>query len=405
MRDYQEVIEEQKYIPPNPSLPLSWLFLRSTGTHVLPSGNGFLLGEQRIMTFSGSAALYAAAKGLEKIGKNLLLAPSYNCGHEIEPFRRENFDLDFYRVDRTGNVDLEDFESRLKGSQQVALITHYFGFGQNVDIIRSLCNMKDVYLIEDCAHSFLSCTGDKYLGSWGDLSIFSFWKTVPIVDGGCLVVNNPEILVIPPAVRPTTLSVYIKTMKLMMECLFLKADAKSKLCLNILKKIRGFLPWFQSILMKHIHKNYYTLDNQSFNFNTDVLEWGMSKQSFKILSKIDNTKEIKEKRRKNYQYLQNSLCNLNRLEPLFKDLPEGTCPLKFPLIMPANHPYTSEIMAKYPSIYRWWTHFHPSVPWKNFSDSTWLKNNCFVVEIHQDMDKKHLDFLIDCLLKADRKMM
>jgi dTDP-4-amino-4,6-dideoxygalactose transaminase len=405
MRDYQEVIEEQKFIPPNPGLPLSWIFIRPDGNQAIPSGNGFLLGKQRIMTFSGSAALYAAAKGLKKIGSNFLLAPSYNCGHEIEPFRREKFELDFYKVDRFGSVDLDDFQSRLLGNHQVAMITHYFGFERNVDVIRHLCNMKGVYLIEDCAHSFLSCSRGKYLGSWGDLSIFSFWKTIPIIDGGCLVINNTDIPAVPPSVQPTSLSVYIKTVKLFIECLFLKTDAKSKLCFTALKKIRGLLPWCQNIMTKLIDKNFYTLDDPSFDFNTNVLEWEMSNKSLKILSKIDNTQEIKEKRRKNYQYVQNALCNLYRLKPLFNDLPEGTCPLKFPLLTPQYHPRAGEIMDKYLSIYRWWTHFHPSVPWEDFSDSTWLKNHCFIVEIHQDMEKKHLDFLIDCVLKADKEMM
>ena len=44
------------------------------------------------MTYSGSAALYSAAKGLKQIERTRLLAPAFNCGGEIGGPGQDTFD-------------------------------------------------------------------------------------------------------------------------------------------------------------------------------------------------------------------------------------------------------------------------------------------------------------------------
>jgi len=398
-------MKQSRFIPMNPGLPLTWVLPLGRKIEKANWENSFLHGQHKLMTYSGSVALSVAAKGLKQIGRNHLLAPSYNCGHEIEPFIREKFTVNFYRIDKQGMIDLNNLESLLKGNHQIVLITHYFGFPNNVEAVLDLCRKKSVYLLEDCAHSFLSTIRDKYLGSWGDLAIFSLWKILPIPDGGCLVLNNLDIPVVPPNTQPKSMSVYIKTVKLFIEHLFLEADKITKLSFSILQRVKAGLSVGQAILRKHITKKTYTIDDESFDFDSQVLDWALSKNSLRILSKIEKFQEIKEKRRRNYLYVQDALSNLKRLQPLHNELPEGTCPLKFPLVPKEDHLNFGWIVEKYsPYIFRWWSHFHPSVPWKQFPESEWLKKNCFVLQIHQDMEIKHLDFLINCVLKAEKDM-
>ena len=398
-------MKQSRFIPMNPGLPLTWMLPLGKKIEKENWENSFLHGQNRLMTYSGSAALSVAAKGLKQIGRDHLIAPSYNCGHEIEPFLREKFTVDFYRIDKQGKIDLNNLESLLNGSHQIVLITHYFGFANNVEDVLNLCRRKDVFLIEDCAHSFLSTIREKSIGSWGDLAIFSLWKILPIPDGGCLVLNNPDIPIVLPTIQPKSMSVYIKTIKLFIEYLFLKADKLTKLSFIILQYIKNGLSMGQVILRKHIAKKTYTIDDESFDFDSQVLNWALSKNSFHILSKINKFQEIKEKRRSNYLYILDALSDLKRLQPLYNKLPEGICPLKFPLVPKEDHPNFGCIMEKYsPYISRWWSHFHPAVPREQFPESEWLKKNCFVIQIHQDMEVKHLDFLINCVLKADNDM-
>ncbi len=358
------------------------------------------------MTYSGSAALCAAARGLKQIDRKQLLAPSYNCGGEIEPFVREGFDVDIYRVDHTGRVDLSDLESRLQRSRQVVLTTHYFGFATDMEPVRALCRAKDAYLLEDCAHAFMSSNCDGYLGDTGDLSIFSFKKSLPTPDGGCLILNNQDIPAVPPPTRAPFLPVYKKTVKLLMEGLFSKAEAKSRLGYNALQMAKKALVAAERIVSRSIGREDAQIDTPDINsldFDSSVLDFQMSRRSLSLLPKID-TRALKRRRRENYCYVQHALSDLKCLRPLFDGLPAGTCPLKFPLVTPRDHTKARDIMHQYPLVYRWWPLFHPSVPWDEFPDSVWLKKHCFVIEIHQDMETRHLDYLIDQVLSADKRM-
>jgi perosamine synthetase len=395
-----------QFIPLNPGLPARWLLGLPGSTRFSGSNDGFLHGERRIMTYSGSAALCAAARGLKRIGRRQLVAPSFNCGHEIEPFVREGFAVDAYRVDHEGRMDLSDLESRLRSNQQVVLATHFFGFPTDIKAVRELCDTKGAYLIEDCAHAFLSCSGDKYLGATGDLSIFSYWKSLPIPDGGCLIFNNRDIPAIPPPSRAPFVPVYKKAVKLLLEDLFSRADAKSKLGYNTLQLTKKAMIAGERIVSWSIGRRgaaFETPDVNSLEYDSSVLDFRISQRSLFIMSKID-TSSVKRRRRENYRYVHEALSDLKSLRPLFNALPDGTCPLRFPIVPPRDHPRVREIMRGYPLVYLWWPQFHPSVPWDRFPESRWLKKNCYVIEIHQNMETKHLDYLVDQVLRADRDL-
>ena len=90
---------------------------------------------------------------------------------------------------------------------EAILVVHYFGFFSNVNDIVSLCKTFKVKVIEDCAHGFLSSHNNTDFGSFGDISIFSMRKTLPVSDGGALIINNSEHKVLDPCENNTFYSV------------------------------------------------------------------------------------------------------------------------------------------------------------------------------------------------------
>jgi len=56
----------------------------------------------------------------------------------------------------------------------------------------SIARANGSYVVEDCAHSFLSGDGNDYLGHRGDFSLFSYCKFAPSLAGGGLGVNRTE---------------------------------------------------------------------------------------------------------------------------------------------------------------------------------------------------------------------
>lgn len=61
--------------------------------------------------------------------------------------------------------------------------------------IVDICKKNNIILIEDAAHAFPSKFGNSYVGTFGDVTCFSFYanKTITTGEGGMLVTNNEEI--------------------------------------------------------------------------------------------------------------------------------------------------------------------------------------------------------------------
>ena len=53
-----------------------------------------------------------------------------------------------------------------------------------------------MFLIEDTAHAFLGKYNNKFLGTIGDIGVFSFHETKNIVagQGGCISINNSSLI-------------------------------------------------------------------------------------------------------------------------------------------------------------------------------------------------------------------
>ena len=66
-----------------------------------------------------------------------------------------------------------------------------------LDEIIKLKNKHKIYIIEDVAHGFLGKYKNKYLGTFGDISTFSFHQTKNFTGGGqcgALVINNKKFI-------------------------------------------------------------------------------------------------------------------------------------------------------------------------------------------------------------------
>ena len=61
--------------------------------------------------------------------------------------------------------------------------------------INEIARKHNVYVIEDCAHSFPSKTDEGYAGVLGDVGVFSFYatKTITTGEGGMITTNNEQL--------------------------------------------------------------------------------------------------------------------------------------------------------------------------------------------------------------------
>lgn len=91
-------------------------------------------------------------------------------------------------------LSAEDIEKKITPHTRAIVVMHYGGFACRMDKIMELANHHKLFIIEDCAHAPGSRYNDHPLGSFGDVSCFSFFsnKNISAGEGGMVCTRNEE---------------------------------------------------------------------------------------------------------------------------------------------------------------------------------------------------------------------
>ena len=94
------------------------------------------------------------------------------------------------------NIDPDDIERKITKKTKAIYIIHYAGNSCDLKKIIKIKKKYNLYLVEDAAHAFLGKYKDKYLGTLGDIGVFSFHETKNITGGqaGCISINNKKFI-------------------------------------------------------------------------------------------------------------------------------------------------------------------------------------------------------------------
>ncbi len=89
----------------------------------------------------------------------------------------------------SGLIDLDDAEQRITSRTRAIMPVHYASNTSGMDRVFSLAERHNLRVIEDAAHSFGCKVNGKYLGSYGDITCFSFdgIKNITSGEGGAIV--------------------------------------------------------------------------------------------------------------------------------------------------------------------------------------------------------------------------
>ena len=95
-----------------------------------------------------------------------------------------------------GILDLADAELRFTERTKVIMPVHYSGDAGNPQSVAAFAKSRNLRVVEDAAHSFGSRWENKLIGSFGDISCFSFdgIKNITSGEGGCIVTSDEKIL-------------------------------------------------------------------------------------------------------------------------------------------------------------------------------------------------------------------
>lgn len=96
---------------------------------------------------------------------------------------------------QTMMLDLDDLEQKITPNTRLVIIVHLYGQSCNMNRLNEICKKHSLYLIEDCAQSHGAYYGGQRLGTFGDLSCYSFYPGKNLGaygDGGAICTNNQE---------------------------------------------------------------------------------------------------------------------------------------------------------------------------------------------------------------------
>lgn len=96
----------------------------------------------------------------------------------------------------TMTIDANKIESLITPNTSAILGVHVYGFPCDVEKIEKIAKKHNLKVIYDAAHAFSTEINGKGIGTFGDITMFSFHATklYNTIEGGCLTFNNPNLV-------------------------------------------------------------------------------------------------------------------------------------------------------------------------------------------------------------------
>ena len=113
-----------------------------------------------------------------------ILIPSLCWSTSLWPIIQSGLKPKFVDIDKsTLNINLNDLKSKISKKTKGILIVHVLGNSTNMDELMKIKNKNKLILIEDTCESLGTKFKNKYLGSYGEFSSFSFYSSHQISSG------------------------------------------------------------------------------------------------------------------------------------------------------------------------------------------------------------------------------
>jgi len=331
--------------------------------------------DRTTLTYLGRHAAAVACRRLGIGPGDEVLMPSYNCGVEVEAVLSVGASVVLYRVDHRLEVDVEDVRLRITPWTRAVYATHGFAGVAPLRELRGLCREFGLFLIEDCALALFASDTDGLAGRDADAAVFSFKKTLPVPDGGALVLRRPWPQSPREFVRPSPSRVLRRT-------------------LGLLRRPGRCGPACRTAPRRPDMPDSYYWDKTN-------ARWSISRMTLGILAQIDPPWVV-ARRRANYERLCAGLEGAPGVKPLVARLPDGACPVALPVVSRERDRLVDELRRRGVAAVAWWAGFHRGLPWDDFPEACRLKNSVVALPVHQDLDVDAVDRVARAVVDAAR---
>ena len=164
-----------------------------------------------VMVNSGSSANLLALSILTnpKFSKRIklgseVLTPAVTWATTIFPIANVNLVPSFIDVDLENfNLDVDKLRKSITKKTKAIMLVHLLGNPANMKEIIDIAKEYDLFVIEDSCEAHGAEFNNKKVGSFGDISTFSFYLShhISTIEGGMLLTKNEEIFELAKAMR------------------------------------------------------------------------------------------------------------------------------------------------------------------------------------------------------------
>ncbi|WP_338769349.1 DegT/DnrJ/EryC1/StrS family aminotransferase [Massilia sp. METH4] len=376
-------------LPVSPALSLA-SFLRMRG----PQASSILDAREVRFVTSGRVAIALALKQMGVGPGDTVLVPSYHCASMIEPVIWAGATPLFYRIRPDTTVDLGDIAVKAATCNVKALMaTNYYGFHQPLPALRAFCDERGIFLLEDCAHSFLGHHGGRPLGSWGDYAIASSMKFFPVYEGGCLASARHRLdgVALQSAGTGFEAKVLLNSIEngfaygrlpLLRALMALPMAVKNSLWGVIKSRRHGAAPALAP-----------GSSDGGFGFDPAWLTKRSSLYS-RVMLRLVSRRRMGELRRRNYRRLYDALSGLPGCRPLFASLPDGVYPWVFPLLCDEPLALFRQLKEARVPVIRFGEYLWPGVDATVCENSVDLSRRVLQFPCHQELRDDEIAWMI-----------
>ena len=229
-----------------------------------------------ITVANGSVALDAAVNVLNLNKNSEVLVTPRSYVSTASCLQNTQAKIKFVDVDlNTQNISIKSLEKSISKKTKLIICTHLSGWPFDVEKLKKIIGKKKIYIIEDCSQAHGAKIRDKFVGSMGDIAVWSFCndKIISTVGEGGMIA------------------------------------CKSK---NLYKKLWAY---------KDCGKNYEKITNQNNNY---LFKWihdfeGTNLRMTEVqaavgIEQLDNLKYMINKRFKNLQFIYKNINKSNKIK-------------------------------------------------------------------------------------------
>lgn len=147
-----------------------------------------------VATNTGTSALHLALTTIGIGEGDEVILPSFTFVATAQAISETGAKPVFCEVDPdTFLLDLEDVKKKISTKTKAIIPVHYAGRPCDMDSLLKIKEEKGIRIIEDAAHAFGSFYKGKKIGSFGDITCFSFdsIKVMTCGEGGAIISDDP----------------------------------------------------------------------------------------------------------------------------------------------------------------------------------------------------------------------